>query len=195
MFQRILGVVTLVFAAAFAVLAVGGNVPAMPAGAREILIALVAFLLGSGCSLLLVHGARGTDPESNEARSRGWAWVRSGDWLEMIPQLHDWMMVLPDGDVMFVGRTVTLGSSSACDVVLDDPWVLPYHAKMRWDGSRVVITDLSSGQLFVDGQRVRGSVALSRGASVALGSSEVVLRRDVSGLADSSFQRMVGRPA
>jgi hypothetical protein len=74
-------------------------------------------------------------------------------------------------------EVVSIGRSSACDVVLDDPNVSRRHAELRLGGATPVVVDLgSTNGTTVNGHRVREQ-ALAFGDRIALGSTTLVLER------------------
>jgi uncharacterized protein YkwD len=68
--------------------------------------------------------------------------------------------------------TITIGSHRSNDVVIDDTTVSRRHATITHNRGRFELTDLSSTNgTFVNGGRVRGSIALGRGDEVRFGSA------------------------
>jgi len=66
-------------------------------------------------------------------------------------------------------RSLTIGRSADCDVVIDDPLVSRRHATVSL-GPRPVLRDLDSfNGTFVNGHRLRGEVALVPGTEVVFG--------------------------
>lgn len=58
----------------------------------------------------------------------------------------------------------SLGRWADNDVVVDDRWVSRHHARIRREGERYVVEDLSSKNgTFVNGQRIAGPTALADG--------------------------------
>jgi pSer/pThr/pTyr-binding forkhead associated (FHA) protein len=66
---------------------------------------------------------------------------------------------------------VTLGRSSKCDVVLDDPNVSREHAELRPRGGSWVLTDLgSTNGSSVNGRRIDAPTVVKPGDEIELGS-------------------------
>jgi hypothetical protein len=76
------------------------------------------------------------------------------------------------------GRDVTIGSSPACDIVIDDPTLAERHALLRL-GSSPMLTDLGAGATKVGGAPLGpGETApLSPGVVMTLGSVTLVLQK------------------
>lgn len=85
------------------------------------------------------------------------------------------------------GETI-LGRSPECHVTIDDPLVSREHAKIIVEGDRVICRDLGSRNgSKVNGQLVRGDIALNDGDRVRIGNQEIVFSRVVA-------PRRPGRP-
>ncbi|MBI2389216.1 MAG: FHA domain-containing protein [Deltaproteobacteria bacterium] len=88
---------------------------------------------------------------------------------------------LPPGETL-------LGRSPECHVTIDDPLVSREHAKILFEGDRVIVRDLSSRNgVRVNGQRVEGERALEDGDRIRIGNQEIVFTRVVT-------PRRPGRP-
>jgi putative peptide zinc metalloprotease protein len=87
-------------------------------------------------------------------------------------------LVLADGARVPVAGELTLGRGSDATVVLHDPAVSRRHARIRVAGAGAVLEDAGSSYgTFLDGERVRGSVPLHDGATIALGDTELKVER------------------
>jgi DNA-binding winged helix-turn-helix (wHTH) protein len=74
------------------------------------------------------------------------------------------------------GRNV-LGRDRDCAVFLDDAAVSRHHAQIEIEGDAAAIEDLDSKNgTYVDGKRVAGSVRLSDGAEIQIGSACMTFR-------------------
>ncbi len=74
--------------------------------------------------------------------------------------------------------TLLVGSGPASTVTWEgDPLLEPAHARIDWDGSRLLITDTSVGGTFVNGTRLgrRVTTALKGGDRIRIGSSDVTV--------------------
>ncbi len=72
---------------------------------------------------------------------------------------------------------VTVGRSSRCDVVLEDPEVSRHHARLTVSPTGVLLEDTSSSNgVYVNGARVRGVQALHEGDSIVLGGIELTIK-------------------
>ncbi len=82
----------------------------------------------------------------------------------------------PSGDVHpLIGAATRIGRLADNDVVLDDAEVSRHHAVVSDTGTTFVITDLRSANgVYVQGRRIRGSVALADGDWVRIGHLEFV---------------------
>jgi hypothetical protein len=73
-------------------------------------------------------------------------------------------------DVMLPKGPITVGRSSVCDVVIDDPRVSAEHARLVATTDGVTVTDLDSlNGVFVNGVRVTGEMSLVAGDLAAFG--------------------------
>jgi pSer/pThr/pTyr-binding forkhead associated (FHA) protein len=76
-----------------------------------------------------------------------------------------------DRDIVLPELSITVGRSSACDVVLDDPRISAEHARLVAGASGVTVTDLGSRNgVFVNGARIKQQASLTAGASASKGS-------------------------
>jgi hypothetical protein len=80
-------------------------------------------------------------------------------------------LLLLDGKRLIVGPSgVTLGRSSGCDVVLDDPNISREHAELRPRGGSWVLTDLgSTNGSSVNGRRIDAPTVVKPGDEIELG--------------------------
>ncbi len=80
-------------------------------------------------------------------------------------------LLLLDGKRLVVGPAgVTLGRSSRCDVVLDDPNISREHAELRPRGGSWVLTDLgSTNGSSVNGRRIDAPTVVKPGDEIELG--------------------------
>ncbi len=68
------------------------------------------------------------------------------------------------------GRTLLLGRGGDCDLVLDDRRVSRRHARIRFDGRRIWLSDAGAvNGVWLGRRRVRGQVAIDADARIALG--------------------------
>ncbi|WP_110208930.1 FHA domain-containing protein [Nocardioides daejeonensis] len=75
-------------------------------------------------------------------------------------------------------RSLTIGRSTTCDVVIDDPLVSRQHATVVL-GGQPVLRDLDSfNGTFVNGRRLHGQVGLTRGDEVVFGNQSFVWTGD-----------------
>lgn len=78
---------------------------------------------------------------------------------------------LPPGETL-------LGRSPECHVTIDDPLVSREHAKILFEGDKVILRDLGSRNgLKVNGNRLVGEVALEDGDRIRIGNQEIVFSR------------------
>jgi hypothetical protein len=106
----------------------------------------------------MVYSAAGRMAEPLEERAR---------------ERRETALLLLDGKRFVVGPTgVTLGRSSRCDVVLDDPNVSRQHAELRPRGGSWVLTDLgSTNGSSVNGRRIDAPTVIKPGDELELGTS------------------------
>ena len=97
--------------------------------------------------------------------------------------------------LVFLGAEMFVGRDSSCQRVFDRPSVSGRHARLRRDGSNIVIEDLgSSNGTFINGRRVEGPTVVRPGDLVGLGVE--TFRLATSAPAVASTQRMDAiRPA
>lgn len=77
-------------------------------------------------------------------------------------------------------RTIVIGRSKECYMVIADTGVSRRHARLHVDGSSVAIEDLaSSNGVFVNGTRIQGRRTLSDGDRIQMGPAEFVLKSEV----------------
>lgn len=84
------------------------------------------------------------------------------------------------GEFALEGRTVTVGRTQGCDVVLDrDTLVSRRHATLSRDGDQYVLTDLgSSNGTFVNDVEIRQPTPLHHGDRVLIGQHELLFLLD-----------------
>jgi hypothetical protein len=89
-------------------------------------------------------------------------------------------LLLLDDKRLVVGPTgVTLGRSSRCDVVLDDPNISRQHAELRPRGGSWVLTDLgSTNGSSVNGRRIDAPTVVKPGDEIELGTSVMTFELD-----------------
>lgn len=108
-----------------------------------------------------------------------------GDAAEMVaaaeplearkPRAHRAVLLI-DGRRLLVGQAgATLGRSRECDVVIDDPNVSRHHAEIRPDAAGYwSLVDLgSTNGTVLDGRRIDGSVKLTPGDEIEIGTSTI----------------------
>lgn len=82
------------------------------------------------------------------------------------------LLVLDDRRLVVGPAGVTIGRSSKCDVVLDDPNVSRAHAELRPRGGSWVLTDLgSTNGSSVNGRRIDAPTVVKPGDELELGTS------------------------
>jgi ABC-type multidrug transport system ATPase subunit/predicted nucleic acid-binding Zn ribbon protein len=71
----------------------------------------------------------------------------------------------------FSGQTMLLGRAPDCDVVLNHPMVAYHHARILRSNTGYIVEDLGlTSGTFVNGQRISGSVPISVGDCIGIGS-------------------------
>ncbi len=110
----------------------------------------------SGRTMVYSSAGRVSEPLEERARSQGQS-----------------VLLLVDDKRLVVGaQGATIGRSSKCDVVLDDPNISREHAELRPRGGSWVLTDLgSTNGSSVNGQRIDGPTVVKRGDQIELGTS------------------------
>ncbi|MBJ7456107.1 MAG: FHA domain-containing protein, partial [Thermoleophilia bacterium] len=74
------------------------------------------------------------------------------------------------------GSSATIGRGPVMDIVLTDPRVAHLHARVRVDGPRLLIEDLSpEGATLVNGVVADGPTALAPGDRITLGATELTV--------------------
>lgn len=69
-------------------------------------------------------------------------------------------------------QTWTIGSDPSCDIVVKNKTVSGKHCQLAADGAQLTLTDFgSTNGTFVEGQRLEGSVVVSMGSRITLGTS------------------------
>ncbi|MBL9076601.1 MAG: cytochrome c3 family protein [Planctomycetes bacterium] len=93
--------------------------------------------------------------------------------------------VLQNGAAVFAGdHEVLVGARTGCDVVVEDPIVADRHCRIEWDGAQFTVRDLGSVTgTWIDGRTAAAAGALTDGAIVVLGSSQLVARIEGKGAA------------
>lgn len=87
----------------------------------------------------------------------------------------------------------TIGRSAACQITIDDPLVSREHARIRLDGERAVLEDLGSRNgVAVNGKLLKGSIELTDGDRIRVGSQELVLCRVGSTTGEKAVRRTTG---
>ena len=97
----------------------------------------------------------------------------AGPLEERARERRETALLLLDGRRFVVGPLgVTLGRSSRCDVVIDDPNVSRRHAELRPRGGSWVLTDLgSTNGSSVNGRRIDAPTVVKPGDELELGTS------------------------
>jgi hypothetical protein len=104
----------------------------------------------------MVYSAAGRVAEPLEERARA--------------QRERALLVLDDKRLIVGPTGVTLGRSSRCDVVLDDPNISREHAELRPRGGSWVLTDLgSTNGSSVNGRRIDAPTVVKPGDEIELG--------------------------
>ncbi len=84
-----------------------------------------------------------------------------------------------DGRPLPIAGSVVVGRSPDCAITIDEALVSRHHAEFVVDDNGVSLTDLGSvNGMTVGGKRVEGSVRLTPGDVIAIGSRTFVLRYD-----------------
>ena len=99
-------------------------------------------------------------------------------------------------EYLTIGRDqqVLLGSDPKCDIVIGDPAAVPFHARIRWRGSRYKIEATPDAQaLEVDGKRVVSS-SFRQGSELKIGKARVFLITPDDGPADPETTKVRPRP-
>jgi TPR repeat protein/pSer/pThr/pTyr-binding forkhead associated (FHA) protein len=72
-------------------------------------------------------------------------------------------------------QTWTIGSDPSCDIVIENKTVSGKHCQLTVDGTQLTLTEFgSTNGTFVDGQRLQGSMVVSRASRITLGTSLAV---------------------
>lgn len=98
------------------------------------------------------------------------------------------------GRTLTLGRAVTIGSDSENRLVIDEPGVAPYHARIDFDQRSIALRDLGSADgLVVNGIRVR-SAQLSANDQIWIG-SELRLIVDAPGFRNVAITEEIEAPS
>jgi pSer/pThr/pTyr-binding forkhead associated (FHA) protein len=91
------------------------------------------------------------------------------------------LVSLVDGREYTVGPTgVTIGRDAGCDVVVPSPEVSRKHAELVPGADGYAVSDMSTNGVFVNGQRVKGALTLSRGDVIRVGTEEFRFYADIA---------------
>jgi hypothetical protein len=159
-------------------------------GSPGLLLLVLAFLAAPFGAIAYANAQRGGAPGPagaspsnilrglrNLAPPLGSAGTARGPQLSLIPQTTGRPFSIDYQD-MLRGRSITLGRTESCDVVLRDQSVSRQHARIAVvDGLGAAICDLGSvNGTFVDGRRVGGRyVSLAGIRKIKLGNCEVAV--------------------
>lgn len=106
------------------------------------------------------------------ARPRG-SWYRLGPIGRVRNFLRYGQLVIE-----LANKPLTLGRSSACDVIVEDELASREHCRITADGDRIVLEDLgSTNGVLVNGVKVNGSAQLYHGDAITIGTQQLVLMR------------------
>jgi hypothetical protein len=72
-------------------------------------------------------------------------------------------------------QTLLFGSSAKCDLVLDDPEVLPFHGRLRWKRDRLKVDASPQAEFIVLNGRKMASASFRQGDEIQVGSSRIFL--------------------
>jgi outer membrane protein assembly factor BamB len=72
-------------------------------------------------------------------------------------------------------QTLLFGSSPKCDLVLDDPAVLPFHGRLRWKRDRLKADASPQAEYIVVNGRKMASASFRQGDEIQVGSSRIFL--------------------
>jgi outer membrane protein assembly factor BamB len=72
-------------------------------------------------------------------------------------------------------QTLLFGSSPKCDLVLDDPEVLPFHGRLRWKRDRLKVDASPQAEYIVLNGRKMASASFRQGDEIQVGSSRIFL--------------------
>lgn len=94
-----------------------------------------------------------------------------------------------------VARTLRIGRSKDCDVVIRDPGVSRHQASIEVEGGQLFFVDAgSSNGSFVNGRRVEGRRPLAVGDALHFGPYELVLRSSEDLRAQEELEQELTRP-
>ncbi len=97
-------------------------------------------------------------------------------------------LLLGDHELTFGAGTFIVGRGTDCEVAIDDPLVSRQHAKITVTNAAVLIEDLQSANgVYVNGARLHGSVALTDGDRILVGTREISVF--TSAVAEESVDR------
>ena len=83
-------------------------------------------------------------------------------------------LVLPSGERVDLGSTVTIGRLPECTVSINDSNISRQHAEIRISGNSYVVVDLgSTNGTLVNGVKIAGQRPLSDGDIISVGSTHV----------------------
>lgn len=93
------------------------------------------------------------------------------------------MRVKPPGGAAYVTDLerfpVRVGRSTKSDLRLDDPFASRLHAELRWDGQRLRLSDLGSGNgTLLNGKRVSGEALVRPGDRIQVGNTQLEVAPD-----------------
>ncbi|WP_013320416.1 FHA domain-containing protein [Gloeothece verrucosa] len=91
--------------------------------------------------------------------------------------------------IPLANRSVVIGRDPTATLELDAPTISRHHATIdQGDGGRYTLTDYSTNGVFVNDQKVKGSIDLADGDSIRIGPYTFLLQRDELVLADAGDQ-------
>src|SRR4051812_43795762 len=86
-------------------------------------------------------------------------------------------------------QTVLFGSSPKCDIVLDDPEVLPFHGRLRWKLYRIKVDASPDAQYITVNGRKMASASFRLGDEIEVGACRIFLVH-----ADEDLPKKARRP-
>jgi pSer/pThr/pTyr-binding forkhead associated (FHA) protein len=119
--------------------------------------------------------------------------MRSADDAMQNPSIVQAHLELEDrsAKIPLEPEMISIGSTSDCNIVIDDPAVSRRHAIFRKMGSFWLVQDLgSTNGTWVNGRRIDRSTRLNAGDQIAFGRARFVLRSEGE-LSQSVFDRIV----
>ncbi len=88
-----------------------------------------------------------------------------------------------------VGEPIIIGGHKDCDLILRGEGLRPFHAIVHWGVDGICITNLSTGEVSVNGQPVAKIQVLQNNDSIAISGTEMIVstQGDVEGRVEAMF--------